>query len=327
MARRSKPKGEYAISVALAGAVLLTVLLIQRRWLSGNLQDVATSAEEFILIQTGLHGELPDIKGYERLKTYHLGRYHGGLYRASPAPLVFAPGRFIIYDRHNQPVFKLETVEGSKDSWTTLYNFSGRQGLPIPGSRARPIYTRSLSGNGDPDIVIGQYSGGDHCCTTATVVELRRESVKMLGRIGQLDGLPFEGMEIRKIGNDPIWEIVARRPYQTLCGSHYDAADVLSVYTTTDGQYTDQTAHYADFLEGVLRQNLAKWSREKARSMQLLQTLAVDYAALGKQEEGKRFFATNTAQFLADLKNKGLDANACQEDLENLVDRLPSVTP
>jgi len=37
------------------------------------------------------------------VKTFLLGGYRAGLYRASPAPSVFAPGRIVIYDRQNQP--------------------------------------------------------------------------------------------------------------------------------------------------------------------------------------------------------------------------------
>jgi hypothetical protein len=320
-------KGENVISVALAATVVLTILAIQRKWQPASLKDVASSAEEFILTTTGIRGQIPEIAGYEKLKTFRLEGYRAGLYRASPAPLVFAPGRLVIYSRDNQPVFKLETLEGSKDLWTNLYDFTGRHGLPVPGSRARPQYTRSLTGNGQPDIVIGQYSGGDHCCTIATVVELGKEAVKDVGRVEGLDGLPFEGLELRKIDNNPTWEIIAHRPYQTSCGIHADAADVLAVYAYANDRYTEQTAHYADYLRGVLRQNLGKWGQEKARSLQLLQTLAADYAALGQRDQGKRFFAMNLSLFMPHLRQRGVDPNACIEDLEALVDRLPSVVP
>lgn len=315
-------KGEHLISVALAAVVVLTILAIQRKWQPASLKDAASSAEEFILTATRIRGQVPEIVGFEKVKTFRLPHYRAGLYRLSPAPLIFAPGRFVIYDRDNQPVFKMETLEGSKESWTVLYDFAGRSGLPVPGRGARPVYTRSLTGHGEPDMVIGQYSGGDHCCTTATVVELGKEAVKVLARIEGLDGLPFEGLELRKIGNDPAWEIVAHRPYRTLCGSHQDAADVLAVYAYADGQYTDQTTRFGNFLESVLRQNLTKWSREKARSLELLQTLAVDYAVLGQRDEGKRFFATNLPLFLPGLQKMDVDPNACFEDLASLLDRL-----
>jgi len=320
-------KGESVISVAVAAAVLLAFLVVQRRWQPASLKEMASSAGEFILTTTGLRGEAPEIAGYAKVKTFRLGPYRAGLYRASPAPLVFAPGRFVIYDRANKPVFKLETLEGSKEPWTTLYDFAGRNGLPAPGSRARPAYTRSLAGTPEADIIIGQYSGGEHCCTTATVVELGTDSVKVLGSLSGLDGLPFEGLDVRKVDKDPAWELVAHRAYRTLCGLPADAPDVLAVFDYVNGQYTDQTSKHADYLQTLLRQNLQKWSRPRERSLQLLQTVAVSFAVLGSREEGKRFFAMNLPSVLPALRERGVDPNACIEDMEGLVARLPSVIP
>ncbi len=325
--RGAMQKGEYAISVTLAAVVVFVVLAIQTKWQPASLKEAASQAGEFIMTTTGIGGQIPEVVGYERVKTFRLDRYRAGLYRASPAPLVFAPGRFAIYNRENQPVFKLETLEGSKEPWTALYDFSGRRGLAVPGSRTRAVYTRSLIANGEPDLVIGQYSGGDHCCTTATVVELGKESVRVLARIEALDGLPFEGLDFRRIDNDAPWEIIAHRPQRTLCGSHDDAADILSLYAYADGKYTDQTSRSSGFVESVLRQNLAKWSHEKARSLELLQTLAANYAELGQREQAKRFFAMNLSLFLPKLQKVNVDPNACLEDVERLMDKLPSVTP
>jgi len=320
-------KGENVISIALAAVVVLTIIAVQRKWRPATLQEMATSAEDFILTTTGIRGQVPEIPGYEKVKVFKLEQYRAALYRASPAPLVFAPGRFVIYNRQDQPVFKLETLEGSKDAWTALYDFKGRRGLVVAGSRERPAYTRALSGAGVPDIIIGQYSGGDHCCTVATIVELGKDSVGVLGRLTGLDGMPFEGLELRKVDKDPSWEIIAHRPYSTSCGSLDDAADVLAVYNFQDGQYKDLTPRYVDYVQNVLKQNLARWSRSRNRSLQLLQTLAVDYAMLGERDQGRRFFAMNLGQFMPDLKQKGVDPNSCIEDLETLVAKLPSVVP
>jgi hypothetical protein len=319
-------KGENAISVALAAVILLVFLALHQRWQPSSLKEAATSAEEFILSTTGLGGEIPEISGFEKVKTYRLGRYRAALYRASPAPLLFAPGRFFIYDSTNKVAFRLETLEGSKDAWTTLYDFAGRNGLPVPGSRARPGYTRNLTGGADPDIVIGQFSGGDHCCTTATVLELGKETVQVLGRIEGLDGLPFEGLDIRKIDKDSDWELIAHRPYRTFCGGHNDAADVLSVYDFVNGRYADQTASHAEFFQAVLEENLKKWSKAKDRSIQLLQTLALNYATLGQRDEGKRFFAMGLPELLPTFKKKGVDPNACMDDVESLMERMAGAT-
>jgi hypothetical protein len=315
-------KGENVVSIALAAAVLLSVIAIQRRWNPASLKDVASSAEDYILTKTGL-GQVPDMAGYERLKTFRLGNYRVGLYRARPAPLAFAPGRLVFYDHMDQPVFRLDTLEGSKDSWSTLYDFNGRHGLEVTGP-GRASYTRDLTGDGALDIVAGQYSGGDHCCTVATIVEIGKDTVTPIGRIDGLDGMPFEGLEIRKIAKGSGWQVVAHRPYQTTCGGHFDAADVISVYAYSDGRFQDQTANFGSYLQEVLRQNLAKWKQEKSRNMVLLQTVAVNYAAVGQKDEGLRFFASNLSQLMPALQSHNIDPNACLDALENLVDRVPA---
>jgi hypothetical protein len=118
---------------------------------------------------------------------------------------------------------------------------------------------------------------------------------------------------------------VVHRAYTTSCGDHSDAADVLSIYASTDGQYVDQTNQYADYLTAILRQNLTKWRQEKSPSLRLLQTLAAEFAQLGQTDEGKRFFAANFNLFLPNLQQRNIDPNVCLDDLENLIDRLPGI--
>ncbi|MGO8787766.1 MAG: hypothetical protein ACLQVL_10350 [Terriglobia bacterium] len=320
-------KGENIVSMALAAVVLLAVVAVQRRWNPASLKDVASSAEDFILNSTGIGEQFPDIAGYERLKEFRLGDYHAGLYRAAPAPLTFAAGRLVIYDHANRLVFRLDTLEGSKDPWSALYDFNGRRGLSISGSRARPSYTRDLTGHGVQDVIAGQYSGGGHCCTVATILELGKDAVTPIGRIDGIDGLPFEGLEVRRLTKGTSWQCIAHRPNATSCGTHFDAADVLAVYAFTGGSFQDQTANFGDFLQEVLRQDVAKWGQAKNRSMTLLQTVAVDFAVVGQKDAGKRFFALNLSQFMPNLQNNHVDPNACLESLESLIDSEPVAGP
>jgi hypothetical protein len=320
-------KGENIVSVALAAVVVLAVIAVQRRWNPASLQDVASSAEDFILNTTGIGGQIPDIAGYERLNEIRLESYNIGLYRATPAPLIFAPGRLVVYDRADRPVFKLDTLEGSKDPWSALYDFNGRHGLPVTGSRIRSSYGRDLTGRGVPDIIIGQYSGGSHCCTVAIILELGRDGVTPIGRIDGIDGLPFEGLDVRKLTKAGNWQCIAHRPYATTCGTHSDAANVPAVYAFTGERFQDQTVNFGDYLQEVLRQDLGKWRQEKNRNVDLLQTLAVDYAVVGQKDEGKRFFALNLSQLMPTLQTNNVDPNACLEGLESLVDRVPVVAP
>jgi hypothetical protein len=316
-------KGENIVSIALATIVLLAVVAVQRRWNPADLKDVANSAADFILTSAGIGDQVPDLAGYERVKVFRLGDYRAGLYRAAPVPLVFAPGRLIIYDHADQPVFYLETLEGSKDPWSAVYDFNGHHGLPASGSRVRSSFTRDLAGNGTPDAIVGQYTGGGHCCTVATILELGKDGVTLVGRIDGIDGLPFEGLEVRKLTKGAGWQCVAHRPYATACGTHFDAADVLAIYASADGRFQDRTRQFGDYLQDVLRQNLAKWRQERNRSMELLQTVAMDYTVVGQKDEGIRFFALNLHQLFPNLQNQNVDPNTCLDALQDLADRLP----
>ena len=70
-------KGESVISVALGLVMLFTVLGIQRRLRPSNPTALAASTEDFILNAADKQGQAPEIKAYERIKTYRLGRYQG----------------------------------------------------------------------------------------------------------------------------------------------------------------------------------------------------------------------------------------------------------
>jgi hypothetical protein len=318
-------RGESVISVAVAGVVMLAFVAVHARWQPAALREMAASAREFLRTAARRPGQIPELAGYERVVMYHLDRYNAALYRRSPAPLIFAPGMFIIYDEDNRAVFKLDTLEGSREHWTTLYDFAGHRGKTVR-PKARPVYLQPLTGTDDPHVIVGQYSGGDHCCTTATIVELG-EKVRSIGRIDRLDGLPFEGLELRKADKDSAWEFIAHRPHRTVCGGHADSADVLAVFDHVDGRYMDQTSRHTDYLEEVLGQNLEKWALGKERTLRLLQTIAATHARLGHREDGKRFFAMSVPSVLPDLRRRGVDPNACLEDVELLLSRLTSVAP
>lgn len=321
-------KGELIISTLLAMLAMLVVLGIQRNWQATSLKKVASSAEKYVLGKTKPPGAYPDLPGYQRIRTYQINRdYRAALYRSNSVTLGFAPGRFMIYDRKNRTLFQLNTLEGAREAWTALYDFAGRRGFPVRGGRPRPLYTRDLTGNGKPDLVVGQYSGGNHCCTTVNVLEIDQGALKPIGYIEGLGGWPFESLEIRRIGKSPQWELVVHRPQITACGSQENAADVIAIYAAPKGRYTDQTLNFSEYLQGVLRENLAKWAREKEPSLGLLQSLAAQYGVLGQPERAKKFFDENLARFLPQMKEQGFDPLACREDLNGLVDRLAKAQP
>jgi hypothetical protein len=316
-------KGESVISIAMTLVLVLVVLAIQRQWSPATLEHMASSAEEYVLNTTGLRGRIPDLPGYERVKTFPLGRYHAALYRAIPSPLIFASYRFILFDSDFQPLFKVNSVESTTRPWTALYDFAGKHGRPDPTTGGHASYARDLTGDGSPDAILGEYSGGDHCCTTVTVIELGKDDeVKVLARIGGVDGLPFEGLEIRNLDRGKSRELIAHRPYQTLCGPHADAADVLSIYAYNSGKFTDQTSRFTSYLNEILQQNLARWTRPQDRSLRLLQTLATGYSELGQASAGEQFFQLNLPLFSTQLHSNGVDPQACIQAMAMLANSL-----
>jgi hypothetical protein len=316
-------KGESIISIALTLLLVLVVLAIQKQWSPATFEDMASSAEDYVLKTTGLRGRIPDLPGYEQVNSYRLGRYRAVLYRAVPSPLVFASYRFVIFDHTSRPVYRVDSVESTTRPWTALYDFAGIHGRPDLSTGGRPSYARDLTGDGAPDALLGQYSGGDHCCTTVSVIELGKDDqVRVLARVGGLDGLPFEGLDIRSLDRGKGRELVAHRPYQTLCGQHADAADVLAVYAYDDGKFTEQTARFSGYLNQVLQQNLARWNKPKGRSLHLLQTLATNYSEVGNPATGDQFFETNLPLFSHELRTNGVDPQACVQAIARLTNSL-----
>ncbi len=321
-------KGELIISTLLATLAMAFILGLQRNWQPASLKRVESSAARYVLGKHVPPGAYPEIPGFQRFRTYSLNRdLRAALYRSNSITLGFAPGRLVVYSRENQPVYNLDTLEGARDAWTALYDFAGRNGFPVRGGRPRPLYTRDLTANGKQDVVVGQYSGGNRCCTTVKVLEVEKDSLQVIGNIEGLGGWPFESLAIRRIVRSPQWQLVVHKPQITACGSQEDAADVIAVYAYADGHYTDQTLRFSEYLQGILRENLAKWSREKEPSIGLLQSLAAQYGVLGQAARAKRFFAENLARFLPQMKQQGFDPIACRDDLNSLVDRLSKSQP
>ena len=316
-------KGEFVISVALAALVMTMFIMAQQHWQTPTFKAVAQHAEAYLLNHAKASDGLPQLSGYDVARVYPLNYgLRAVLYRSKVVTFGFSPGRLIIYNRADQPLYAHDTLEGARDNWTAIYDFAGRHGMPVAGGRPGPLYLRDINGDGKTEMIIGQYSGGDRCCTTLTVLEVNAHGLEPIAHIQGLNGWPFDGLEVRRLGHDRTWQLIVHRPVTTACGSRSDAADVISIYAYGNGKYSNQTPKFSTYLDGVLREDLARWAREKFPPISLLQSLAALYAELGQPDRAKKFFAQNLPHFVPQLQQQGLDPNACLSDVNHLVDTL-----
>ena len=72
--------------------------------------------------------------------------------------------------------------------------------LPPPG--------KDINGDGIPDLVVEEFSGGAHCCSSYLIFSLGKEFKKLT--VGEGENL--EGFEFRDIDGDNVYELVGNRP-------------------------------------------------------------------------------------------------------------------
>ncbi len=295
-------------------AVALCLAAIAHYWRIEKAKESATKAT--LTLKSGSsQGEVPDLEGYSKLQTILLPlNYRAALYRSTVSSLGLATGRFVIFDRAKQPVVKLDTLEGVKDPWTQVYDFAGRNGLPNYATGGYPVYTRQLSGDGKPDLIVGQFSGGNQCCTTATIIELGKTSPQIIGQINDLNGWPFQGLEVRQV-KGPGWQLIAHRLYGTSCGAGTDSADVVRVYSFGASGFADHTSEFEGYLESVLKSEVAQWKQSKMRTIGLLQTITAQYSVLGFSQQAQKFFQSNSSPFDNQWEAAGTNPHDCSADL------------
>ena len=83
---------------------------------------------------------------------------------------------------------------------------------------------RDITGNGVPDLIVSEYSGGAHCCTTYYVLELGTE-FREIGHFGDLEGDEGDAQEFQDLLHDAHLEFVS------------DLWHAEKVYAFHDGSY------------------------------------------------------------------------------------------
>ena len=310
--------GGAVLSLLLAATILLAVLALQK--LSESPTEPSSSgAETGELSSASADGfRIPRLDGMEAVEILEVGTLRGVVYRYISPPLVFTQGKFILYDQELGLLYEIDTLEGSRDPWTRLYDFS----QPRRDRRPVPLYARDLNGDQVPEVILGQYSGGAYCCTTATIMSVGVPGVRHLGRIEGISGLPFEGLEARDLNGDGVWELIVQVPLSVSCVSPSKAPLLPTVYAYRDGQFTRASADFSDYFERVLRQHLREWRLRRNRTVSILIHTSLLHSVLGRGGEGRTFFEENLKDVLGELEMVGVSRQACENDVMRLLDRV-----
>ena len=277
--------GGAVLSLLLAAATLIVVLALQKLSESPT-EPPSPGAEGGEISPASADGfPIPRLDGMEAVEILEVGALRAVVYRYASPPLVFTQGKFILYDQELGLLYEIDTLEGSRDPWTRLYDFS----QPRRGRQAVPLYAQDLNGDQVPEVILGQYSGGAYCCTTATIVSVGVPGVRNLGRIEGISGLPFEGLKARDLNGDGTWELIVQLPVPSSCVSPSKAPLLPAVYSYRNGQFTRASKDFADYFERILRQHLREWRLRRNQSVQILIHTAILHSVLGRGGRGPDF--------------------------------------
>ncbi|MGB6776609.1 MAG: VCBS repeat-containing protein [Terriglobales bacterium] len=177
-------------------------------------------------------------------------RYPNGLQYFLPSNL---------YSPSSRPIIASDEKTG------TLTVRSGRSGFPPrledPKSWSIQLPTdnmRDINGDGWPEVVITDYSGGAHCCTDLTVLSLRPKGPVCIFS----QKLGSASAELSDLDSDGKMEIVTTRLEEYALGTFaFGTYGVPVIYAAgSDGVYRVDTRAFQDVLRGDLDKELAEIS-------------------------------------------------------------------
>ncbi len=141
----------------------------------------------------------------------------------------------IAIDRAGTRVFETKVVAEACDPLKV------RIACPWPAG-AKPLDLRDLDGDGEPEAIVGGFTGGAHCCVIAIVYRWDG-STYVASENNFLDA----GYGVDDLDGDGVYEFGSRDArFAFLYGSFAESVFPVQVIGFDDGNFRDTTADYAD---------------------------------------------------------------------------------
>jgi len=183
---------------------------------------------------------------------------------------------FVFHDEHKVGMFEVQrwvaaanpevSASGMCDCITVVYRGAQRILIVDPGDiTATEIDARSgqdINRDSVPELIVSQYTGGAHCCSSTTVYSVSTE----LKRLLDIDSGNCRG-EFEDLDKDGTMEFVTCDDgwaYEYCSFADSPMPKVVFAYTAAAGQYLPATPRYREHFQAALAESIASAEKEIA---------------------------------------------------------------
>ena len=138
--------------------------------------------------------------------------------------------------------------------------------------------------------------------------------------------MPLESIEARDLNRDGSWELMVHLPLATICGPPSKSPHLPVVYTFREGNLVEARESFGNYFQQLLARRRSRWRRRPNRSLQLLLNIVLNYALLGRKDEGRNFFSQQIGRVQDELGLNGASREACESDVQILLERTNPIS-
>jgi hypothetical protein len=217
------------------------------------------------------------------------GKEEGGKKEAATSP---TPAQIKEFDASGKLTrcgeFRINIVPGSNESGGGSVEIANAKGNPIEkisGYYIPRVQCEDLLGDDQVELIVEDYSGGAHCCSTYYVYSPRHRKMLLMAKTGN-----GSLQDIKDLNRDGKKELIASDDRLAYFGGlSYAASPMLPlIFCYREGQYTDCTRDFPDLLNQAMQESEAGLKQSDADEISNKRNALAIYALgilLGKESE------------------------------------------